>query len=87
MDVQVLQLTANPTMLCRGMIAVHPPGALFVLESLRGPFDHLQCRQPSNVNIYVIDNIGRMVKSLKNSSHNNPISLESYKYLIYLLLI
>jgi len=85
LQLQKIRIPANPTMLCRGMTAFSPHKdlAFMVLESVKVPHDHLRCRQPSSLTIYVMDNLAKVIGTLKNgdSMQTAAIPLESYKAL------
>ena len=84
-SVRPVRMTTNPVMLCRGIaVSRQPTGlTLFTLESLKVPHDHLQCRQPSNITVYVAENYRAVLKGLEGltSMSSALVALESYKAL------
>nr|CAG4646136.1 EOG090X03KG [Macrothrix elegans] len=80
-----LQLPIIPTMLCRGIGTCYPNNgrSFVVLESTKVAFDHLRCRQPSSLTVYVDADCDRVTGFLERatSMRDSVLALETYKAL------
>ncbi len=83
LTVRPITIPNNPVMLCRGLAVSRQPAAMaiFALESLKVPHDHLQCRQPSNIVVYVTENLQGVLETIKSITCMKTalVALESYK--------
>ena len=55
---------------------------LFYFYSIKVPFNHLQCREPTNLVVYVHSNMNAVVELLTHSRKMDTetlLALESYK--------
>ena len=53
----------------------------FLKTSVKESHDHLKCRQPTSLTMYVMDNLAKVIETLKNGDSMQAaiIPLESYK--------
>ena len=74
-------LPANPTMKCHGLSSPPDGRTLFVLEGIKVSYDHLKCRDPTSLVVYVVNDLQQVVKDLQEAPTmgQSLITLETYK--------